>query len=98
MGDARHAQVHADLGALAVEVGLQLLEDVGLVLVGDVGVVLDRLVIDAVLVLGGELKLTLDLLESAGRSVADRALRGRLGALVDVTADLADPLIHNGPP
>ena len=34
--DARHAQVHAHLGALAVEVRLELLEDVLLVLVGDV--------------------------------------------------------------
>ena len=98
VSDASHAQVHADLGALAGEVGLQLLEDVGLVLVRDLGVVLDGLVVDAVLVLGGEGELALDLLERAGRSVADRALRRRLGALVDVTADLANPLVHNGPP
>ena len=44
-----HAQVHADLGALAVEVGHQLIEDELLVLLGDIGVRLDGLAVDAVL-------------------------------------------------
>ena len=94
-GDAGHAQVHAHLGALAGEVGLELVEDVLLVLVGDVLVVLDGLGVHAVLMLGGKLQLTLDLLEHGGRGMAHRALRRGLGAFVDVTADLADPLCRH---
>ena len=45
--------------------------------------------------LGGKLQLALDLLEHGGRGMAHRALRRGLGALVDVTADLADPLCRH---
>ena len=45
--------------------------------------------------LGSKLQLALDLLEHGGRGMAHRALRRGLGALVDVTADLADPLCRH---
>ena len=89
--DASHAQVHAHLGALAVEIGLQLIEDELLVLVGDGLVVLHGFGVDAIFVLSGERLLTFELLERACRSVAYGAFRGRLGAFVDVTAYAADP-------
>ncbi len=66
--DASHAQVHSDLGALAVEIGLQLIEDVLLVLGGDVGVVLDGLGVEPIFMLGGERLLTFELLERACRA------------------------------
>ena len=59
MRDAGHAQVHAHLGALAVEIGLQLIEDELLVLVGDGLVVLHGFGVDAIFVLSGERLLTL---------------------------------------
>ena len=93
--DARHAEVHTDLAALAVEVGHQLLEDILLVLLGDVGVVLHGLAVNAELVLGGELQLTLDLFEHIALGVAHGALRGSLGAFIDITANLAKPLFHS---
>ena len=91
MCDASHAQVHAHFGALAVEIGFQLIEDELLVLVGDGLVVLHGFGVDAVFMLGGKLLLAFELLERACRSVAHGAFRGRLGAFVDVTAYAADP-------
>ena len=41
-----------------------------------------------------ELQLTLNLFERI-LSVADGALRGCLGTLIDITANLANPLLHN---
>ena len=81
--------------ALAVEVGLQLLEDIGLVRVGDVGVVLDGLAVDAVFMLGGQLQLTLDLFEHVALGMTDRAFGRSRFAFVDVTADLANKLLHD---
>src|SRR5699024_4352330 len=77
VGDAGHAQVHADLGALAVKVGHELVKDELLVLVADVGVVLHGLGVDAVLVLSGQLGVGGHLLELGAGHLADRAdLRG----------------------
>src|SRR5699024_7397308 len=95
VGNAGHAQIHADLGALAVEVGHQLLEDVLLVLLADVGVILHSLGIDTVLVLSSQLHLALHLIELGTGGLADRAeLRGIL-PFVDITADRANPLLHS---
>ena len=63
VSDAGHAQVHTDFGALALEVGHQLLEDVLLILSGDVGVVLDGLSVDTVLVNSSQLLFALLLYE-----------------------------------
>ena len=91
--NARHAQVHTDLAALAVEVGHELIEDVLLILLGDVGVVLHGLCVDAELVLSSQLQLALDLFKRI-LGVADGALDGSLGTLINITANLADPLFH----
>ena len=93
--NARHAEVHTDFAALAVEVGHQLVKDILLVLFGDVGVVLHGLAVNAELVLGSELELTLDLFEHIALGVAHGALRRSLGAFIDITANLAKPLFHN---
>jgi hypothetical protein len=93
--NARHAEVHADFAALAVEVGHQLVKDILLVLFGDVRVVLHGLAVNAELVLGSELELTLDLFEHIALGVAHGALRRSLGAFIDITANLAKPLFHN---
>ena len=96
VGDPGHAQVHTDLAALAVEVGLQLLQDISLVLSGDVGVVGNGLLIDAQLVLSGQLVILHDL-ELGTVHLADGALEVlRHGfAFVDITANGADKLLHN---
>ena len=95
VGNAGHAQVHADLGALALEVGHQLLEDVLLVGIGDVGVVLDGLGVDAVLVLSGQLALFHDLELGTG-DLAQGALEisGHLIGFVNITTNGADKLLH----
>ena len=95
MRNARHAEVHADFAALAVEVGHQLLEDILLVLFGDVGVVLHGLAVNAELVLGSELELTLDLFEHVALGMTDGAFRRGSFAFVDVTADLANKFLHD---
>ena len=76
MGNAGHAQIHADLAALAGEVGLQLLQDISLVLSGDVGVVGNGLLVDAELMLGSQLALFHDLELRTGELAdgADEAL------------------------
>ena len=79
VGNAGHAQIHADLAALALEVGHQLLEDVLLVFLGDVGVVLHGLGVDAVLMLGGQLAFLHDL-----ELGAVNAAHGALEAFGDV--------------
>ena len=93
VGDAGHAEVHADLGALAVEVGLELVEDELLVLLGDAV----ELRADAELMLGRELQIALDDLELLAGNTADRALEalGQLIAFINITADGADILLHN---
>ena len=83
VGDAGHAEVHADLGALADEVGLELLHDVLRVLLGDVV----QLGAHAEDVLSGQLDLALDLGELGAGDLADGAEFGRGIALVDVPAD-----------
>lgn len=88
VGDAGHAEIHADFAALTVEVGLELLEDVLLVLFGDVV----ELGADAEHMLGGELHLALDLGELGAGNAADRALEigGHLVAFIDVAANGAN--------
>ena len=95
VGDARHAEVHTDLGALAGEVRLELLENVCLVGVGDIGVILYGLVVDAVLVGGGELYLALYLGEAGAGDLAYGAELGGSVALVDIAANGAEPFFHS---
>ena len=96
VGDPGHAQVHTDLTALAVEVGLQLLQDISLVLSGDIGVVGNSLLIDAQLMLSGQLVIFHDL-ELGTVDLADGALKalGHCFTFVDITANGADELLHN---
>ena len=95
VGDAGHAQVHADLGAFAAEVGLQLVEDILLVRLGDVGVVLDGLGVDAVLMLGRQGQLALDFLEHVAFGMTDGAFCRSSVAFVDVATDFADKFLHD---
>ena len=95
VGNTSHAQVHADLRALAVEVRHQLIEDVFLVFRGNVGVVLDGRAVDAELMLGSELQFALDLFEHVALGMTYRALCRSCFAFVDVTANLANKLLHN---
>ncbi len=82
-GHAGHAQIHTDLGALAVEVGLQLLEDVSLILFGHAV----ELGADAEHMLSCQLDLAFDLDELCAGNAAERALFGRGVTLMDITAD-----------
>ena len=96
MGNPGHAQVHTHFGALAVEVGHQLLEDELLVLLGDVGVVLHGLGVYAVLVLGSQL-VGLHDLELGAVYLTYGALEA-LGdglAFINITANGANKLLHN---
>ena len=83
MGDPGHAEIHAHLGALAGEVGLQLLQDVLLVFLGDVV----QLGAHAEDVLSGQLDLALDLGELGAGNLANGAELGRGIALMDIPAD-----------
>ena len=94
MGDARHAEVHADLAALAGEIRLQLLQDVSLIFGGNTVIVADGGLVDAELMLGSQLDLALHFFEHVALGMADRALRGGIFAFVDVTANLANELFH----
>ena len=94
VSDPSHAEIHTHLAALAVEVGHQLIENILLVLFGDIGVVLHGIGIDAKLVLGSQLDLALHLVECV-LCVADGAFHRRFRTLIDITANLADPLLHN---
>ena len=93
VGDAGHAEGHADLRALAAEVGLELVEDELLVLFGNAV----ELRADAEFMLGRELQIALDDLELLAGNTADRALEafGQLIAFINITADGADILLHN---
>ena len=90
------AQVHADLGALALEVGHQLVEDELLVFFADVGVVLNGLCVDAVLMLSSQL-IGLHDLELGTVDLADGALEafGHSLCFVNITANGANKLLHN---
>ena len=91
MGDARHAQIHADLGAFAVEVGLELLKDEVLVFLGHAV----QLRADAELMLGSQLHVAFHQLELLAGNAADRALEafGQI-AFVNITANGAYILFH----
>ena len=97
MSDTGHAQIHTHLGALAGEVGLQLLEDICLVFVGNSGVVLNGAVVYAVLMLSGQRQLALELLELVGANAAEGTfeISGQGLALVNITANSANILSHN---
>jgi len=84
VGDASHGQVHADLGALAVEVHAQTLEDL-----------LGSALSDADDVLSSPGHLAFLLLELGGRSLALGAELGRGVALMNITTYAANPLSHN---
>ena len=91
VGDAGHGQIHADLGALALEVGAQALDDLLLDLGGDIRA---ELLADADDVLGGPAHLSLLFFELAAGDLADRAELGGIVSLVDVTAYGAYPFCH----
>ena len=95
--DTGHAQVHTNLGALAIEVGHELIEDVLLVLSGDVGVVLYGLCVNAILMDSSQLLLALLLNELGSGNLADGAAEiGRqFIAGIDVTTDRTYKLFHD---
>ena len=84
VGDAGHGQVHADLGALAVEIHAQALEDL-----------LGSALGDADNVLSGPSHLAFLLLELGSGGLALGAELGRGVALVNITTYAADPLCHD---
>ena len=89
---ARHGQIHTDLGALALEVGSQTVDDL-LLHVGR-NVRAERLAhADDVLGSPGLLSLLLD--ELGAVNMAHRALDRRLLAFVNVTTDTANPFFHS---
>ena len=89
---ARHGQIHTDLGALALEVGSQTVDDL-LLHVGR-NVRAERLAhTDNVLGSPGLLSLLLD--ELGAVDMAHRALDRRLLAFVNVTTDTANPFFHS---
>jgi hypothetical protein len=94
VSDPSHAQIHTNLGALAGEVGLQLLQDISLVLSADAVVVLDGLLINTILMLSSQSHLASHLLEHRCRHVADRTFSGSGLALSNITADSANPFLH----
>ena len=84
VGHTGHGQIHANLGALALEVGAQALDDLR---INALGYAHDML--------GGPGHLALLLHKLVGADAALGALlRGGL-ALVDVTADAANKLFHD---
>ncbi len=91
VGDAGHGQIHADLGALALEVGAQALDDLLLDLGGDIRA---ELLADADDVLGSPAHLSLLFFELAAGDLADGAELGGIVALMDVTAYGANPFCH----
>ena len=95
VGDAGHAEVHADLRAFAVEVGLQLVEDILFVSFGNVGVILDSLGVNAVLMLGSQGQIALDFLKHVALRMTDGAFCRSSVAFVDVTADFANKFLHD---
>ena len=90
--NARHGQIHTDLGALALEVGSQTVDDL-LLHVGR-NVRTERLA-DADNVLGSPGLLSLLLDELGAVDMAHRALDRRLLAFVNVTTDTANPFFHS---
>ncbi len=85
LGHTAHGQVHADLAALAVKVGAQILDDVGGSAFGHAHYML----VSENQTLGGLL------VELRGGSATDRALLGRGVALVYVTTNGADKFFHS---
>ena len=82
--DAGHGEVHADLGALALEVGAESFDDFG-------GNAFD----DADLMLGGPVQVFLDdFLELLARGLAEGTFFGADIALDDLAADGASPFFH----
>ena len=90
--DTGHRQIHTDLGALALEVGAQTVDDLLLNLLGHIRA---EGLAHAHNVLGSPRLLFLLLDELIAGDVAHGTLGRGIGTLVNVTADRADPLLHN---
>ena len=88
----RHRQIHTDLGALALEVGAQTVDDLLADILGNI-VAKDLAYAHNVLGSPGLLRRLQD--EFFTADVADRALGGGNITLVNVTANRTDPLLHN---
>ena len=84
MGYAGHSQIHTDLGALALEIGAQALQDLGVDALGD-----------AHDMLSGPRHLAALLHKLLGADAALGALGGGGIALVDIAADAANKLFHD---
>ena len=89
---AGHGQIHADLSALAGEVGVQTVDDLLLDLGGNR---LAEGLAHADHMLGSPAQLTLLLGELGGGNTALGALLGGILTLINITADRADPLLHS---
>ena len=92
-----HAEVHTNLGALAVEVSHKLVEDELLVLIGNVGVVLNCLCVNAVLMLSRKLCALFHYLELGTGNLANGTyeISRHLICFVNVTANGANKFFHN---
>ena len=90
-GDTAHGQIHADLGALALKVGAQTGDDLFLNLSRNVRA---EDLADADNVLGGPAHLAGLLHELGGGNLTYRAELGGRVALMNVTANAANPLFH----
>ena len=84
VGNAGHRQIHADFGALAVEVLSQTLDDAGI-----------HALCNADHMLGCPGLLTGHFVELGSGSLADGALLGSLDTFVNITADGAYKLLHD---
>ena len=91
IGHAGHGQIHADLGALAGEVGVQAVDDLLLDLSGNIRA---KGLAHAHNVLGSPAQLALLLGELGAGNTALGALLGGILALIHITANRANPLLH----
>ena len=82
--DARHREIHTDLGTFALEVGAKIIQNI-----------LRNALRDADDMLGSPGHITGLLLELGSRSLALRAALGRGCALMYITADGANPLFDH---
>ena len=92
MGHTGHGQIHTDLGALALEVGAQTVDDLLADILGDI---VAKDLAYAHDVLGGPGLLFRLQQELVAADVADRALGGGNITLVNITANRTDPLFHS---
>ena len=85
MRDARHRQIHADFGALAVEVHFQPFDDLGIYALRNADDVFSR----------PDFFIFHDFREFGSRRFALRAEFGGAVPFVNITADLANKFFHN---